>query len=77
MKEFKRKDTQYNISLINIFKDDNTTNYILDSVSYCRPDWEINIYQMKIYNKFGRIKLPDVNLRSSFFIMMQNKFYDS
>ena len=38
MKEFKRKDTQYNISLINIFKDDNTTNYILDSVSYCRPD---------------------------------------
>ena len=38
MKEFKRKDTQYNLSLINIFKDDNTTNYILDSVSYCRPD---------------------------------------
>lgn len=38
MKEFKRKDTQYKMSSINIFKDDNTTNYILDSVSYCRPD---------------------------------------
>lgn len=38
MKEFKRKDTQYKMSSINIFKDDNTTNYILDSVSYYLPD---------------------------------------
>ena len=38
LKEFKRKDTQYNISTIDKFKDDNTTNYILNNVSYCRPD---------------------------------------